>query len=194
MALTLITAPAVEPITMAEAREHLRVDHTDDDTMIALYISAARANAEAFLGIALVAQTWELTLDAFPADEIEITLAPLIEVTSVIYLDLNGDEQTLNASEYTVDLASVPGRIAFVTSWPSTDDVINAVRVRFIVGHSVDSPLDLTDIPDIKAGILLTIGTLYANRETVVAGTTAVQLPWGVEALLRPHRVRLGMA
>lgn len=202
MALRLITAPAVEPISLAEAKAHLRVDHTDEDAMIATYIHAATSFVDGengFLGRALVTQTWELVVDAFPTNEIKIPLPPLQEIVSVIYDDSVGDAQTFADTSYYVDDVSEPGWVIPVTSgWPSTIDAINAVRIRFIAGYppGTDSPVDLAaNVPgSIKAALLLHVGALYAHRETVVVGQTATALPWGAEQLLRPFRVQLGMA
>lgn len=200
MALRLITAPAVEPMTLAEVKAHLRVDDTDDDALIELYIKAATAyvdGEDGFLGRALVTQTWELVIDEFPENEIMIPLPPLQSVSSVKYDDGAGVEQT--ASNYTVDDASEPGWIVPDTSgWPSTFDGINAVRIQFVAGYlpNSDSPPDLAaNVPgSIKAAMLLLIGAAYANREQTVVGVISTQLPWGVEQLLRPYRVQLGMA
>lgn len=202
MALRLITPPVVEPLTLTEVKSHLRVQDTDNDDLIELFIKAAVHNVEGpegFLGRALVTQTWELVIDEFPTNEIKIPLPPLQSVTSIKYDDAAGDEQTLSTAEYTVDTVSQPGWVVpWSTGWPSTIDAINAVRIEFVAGYSptTDSPPNLVaNVPfSIKAGLLLAIGSLYANRETVVIGATAVSLPWGAEQLLRPHRIHLGMA
>lgn len=200
MALRLITAPTVEPLTLAEAKAHLRVDHTDDDSLIAIYLAAARADCEEWTARAFVTQTWELVLDEFPDDEIQIPRPPLQSVESIKYDDGDGVEQTLATTEYTVDTTSQPGWVVPVTTgWPtSTFEGINSVRIRFVAGYlNADSPNDLTaNIPSsIKAAILLQLGRLYENREDVVVGTTVNRLPIGTtEYLLRPYRVALGMA
>lgn len=202
MALRLITVPAVEPLTLAEAKAHLRVDHTDEDSLIQTYISAATSYVDGengFLGRALVTQTWELVLDEFPAEEIKIPLPPLQSIDSIKYDDSAGVEQTLDPSEYEADTVSVPGWVVPIPSgWPTTIDAINSVRIRFTAGYapSSDSPPDLTaNVPGaIKAALFLTIGSLYAHRERVAAGQIVTQLPWGAEQLLRPYRVYLGMA
>lgn len=202
MALRQITAPALDPITLAEAKAHLRVNDSDSDSLIGIFIKAATQNVEGpegFLGRALVTQTWELVIDEFPDSEIKIPLPPLQEIVSIKYDDAAGVEQTVDPAGYYVDSASEPGWVVPVTSgWPATIDAINAVRIRFTCGYAptADSPPDMVaNVPySIKAAILLAIGSLYANRETVVIGVTAVSLPWGAEQLLRPHRVQLGMA
>lgn len=200
MALRLITAPTVEPISLAEAKAHLRVDTTDDDALIPIYIGAARVDCEEWAGRAFVTQTWELVLDKFPVDEILLPRPPLQSVTSIKYDDAAGVEQTLATTEYTVDTASQPGWVVPVTGgWPiATFEGINSVRIRYVAGYIMtNSPADLTEnIPaSIKAAILLHLGRLYDSREDVIVGTTVTQLPIGTaEYLLRPYRVALGMA
>jgi uncharacterized phiE125 gp8 family phage protein len=202
MALRLITAPAVEPFTLTEAKAHLRVIDNDDDALIAALIKAAVSHVDGkdgFLGRALVTQTWELVIDAFPAEAIKIPLPPLQSVTSIKYDDAAGIEQTLATDQYSIDTASEPGWVApLVSGWPGTIDAINAVRIRFVAGYAPDanSPPDLAaNVPGaVKAAMLLLIGSLYEHRETIVIGQTAVQIPWGAEQLLRPFRVQLGMA
>jgi len=186
MAMKLITA-ASEPITLSLAKAHLRVDHTDEDTLINAYITAARLNAEARTGRAFGQQTWELALDAFPASEIEIIKPPVQSIVSVKYLDGAGIEQTLAESAYALDAYSeqrnwiIP---ANGTSWPSTLSAANAVKVRFVTGEG--------SLPkDVEAWMLLAIGTFYAQRESIAVTQGAMmQLPgqfW--HALLEPYIV-----
>ena len=201
MALRLITAPAVTPVTLAEAKAHLVVDHSDDDTLIQAYINAATGYCDGphgFLGRALVDQTWELVLDEFPVNEIRIPLPPLISVVHVKYDDAAGVEQTVSSSTYTVDNVSEPGWILPASSgmWPSTFDGINAVRVRFRAGYidATVSPVLMAVPPDIRAAILLYVGTLYNGRETEVVGSSVAPMPWSAEQLLRRKRFDLSLA
>ena len=223
MGLTLVTAPANQPVTLDEAKAHLRVDFTDDDDMIEALIEAASGwvdGPNGFLGRALIDQTWDLYLDHFPCgphrhqafayhhghrrhrhDAIEIPLPPLIEVLGVYYLDTTGNEQLLDESLYTVDPTSEtnqPGRIipAGTSRWPQTSCDANSVRIRFRAGYIDSSVSPATDnVPrPIRAAILLHIGDLYSNRETMVVGERVAPLPWAAEQLLRPYRVTMSMA
>lgn len=198
MSVKRITAPAIPAVSLETTKRHLNVDHDDDDALIEVFISAATEHVQRFLGRALVDQVWELTIDEFPDEAIEIPLPPLIEVVSVKYDDGDGSEQTLATDSYTVDARQdEPSWVLPANdTWPTTFDGVNAVRVRFRAGYeaTTDSPSDSTVPADIKAGILLMIGTLYANRETVVIGQTVNALPWSAEQILRAKRVHLGMA
>lgn len=198
MALQIVNAPETYPVTLAEAKKHVRAeDFTDDDTLLTLYIQAATEYAESFTGRALIAQTWNLFLDVFPAALIEIPLPPLIEVIGVFYLDADDVEREFAAENYVVDDASEPARITLASgaAWPSISTDKNSIRIQFRAGYLDNSSPQVANVPaDIKAAILLHVGSLYAMREEVVVGQTVAQLPWGAEALLRRKRKHLGMA
>jgi len=200
MAVRLITPPAAEPVTLTEAKAHLRVDHSEDDALISSLISASRVYCEQFTARAFITQTWEYVVDAFPTNEIMLPMPPLQSVVSIKYDDGAGVEQTLDITEYEVDTVSQPGWVVPVTTgWPAVWDSINSVRIRFVAGYDpgTDSPIDLAaNVPhSLKAAILLHVGQLYAQREDIVVGTTVTRVPTGgVEHLLRQFRVALGMA
>jgi len=184
MPLKLINAPATEPVTLTEAKAHLRVDGSADDTLITALIVAARQAAEQITGRALITQTWDLMLDAFEPT-IELPMPALQSVTSVKYLDSNGAEQTLASGNYKVDAVSEPGRIipAYGLDWPATRDEINSVTVRFVAGYGAAAAVP----QPIKQWMLLKIGELYENREGTQTGTVTA-MPF-VDALLHPYRI-----
>ena len=190
MALKLITAPAAEPVSTSEAKSHLRVDTTADDTYIGTLITVARQNVESHLRRALISQTWEVVLDDFPAGVIRLPKPPLASVTSIKYTDDEGNESTDSSDNYVGDSDTEPGRVVLKSgeSWPSdTLAAANGVRVRYVAGYG-----SAAAVPNpIRQAILLLIGTLYENRESVLVaqGVTVAQLPFGVEALLMPYRI-----
>lgn len=188
MPARLITAPAVEPVTLAEAKAHLYVTHSDDDAIIGAYLAAAREDAEHRLQRALVEQTWELALDAFP-NVIVLPMAPLASVTSIKYLDADGVEQTLDPATYYVDTDAEPGELVakYGESWPSTRAERNAVRVRYVAGYGADGRF----VPAaIRQWILLRVGALYENRESAVAGQPIQAAPRDfADSLLDRHKV-----
>jgi uncharacterized phiE125 gp8 family phage protein len=196
--LKLITSPAVEPVSLAEARLHLRLETSGsppthpDDALVTSLIAAARQHIDGrdgWLNRALITQTWELHLDKFPdLDDIRIPLPPLQSIVSVKYDDVNGVEQTVPAADYIVDTARRVGWVVPVTDtpWPATFDTINAVRVRFTAGYGNAG----ANVPaPIKAAMLLIIGHLYENREAVTVGVNAQELPMAVMALLSPFEL-----
>lgn len=190
MAIKLITAPVLEPITLDEAKLHLRVDHDDEDTLITNLIKVARELAEDQTWRALLTQTWEMRLDNWPSMPLKMPKAPLQSITSIKYLDENGTENTVASTVYDVDTYSEPGMIFFKKgqTWPSTTLYERGgVRIQFKCGW-----LTAADVPyKIKAAMLLLIGHLYENREEVIisSGLTPVELPKGVNSLLASEKV-----
>lgn len=186
MALTLVTAPAVEPVSLAEAKLHLRVDISDDDNLITAVIQAAREAVEGISRRALIAQTWNLILDEFPdTDEIVIPLPPLQSVSSLIYKDQDGNESTFSSDDYIVNTDSEPGKVVlgYGKSWPSTTLYPTAaIIVQFKAGFGDAS----TDVPEkYRQAMLLLTGHWYENREAIATtGAVPKEVPFGVEALL----------
>lgn len=176
MGYRLITGPEVEPITLAEAKLHLRIEEaeTSEDGLITSLIVAAREGAEHETRRALIRQTWELAIDAFPPCAIQLPKPRLIDIVSVTYVDAAGDSQVLAPGAYTTDVENEPGFLlpAVDTDWPDTYDTANAVRIRFRCGFGAAA----SDVPDaIKAWMKLRIGALYRHREAVV-GTVSNEL------------------
>ncbi len=188
--LSQLSAPATEPLALAEAKLHLRVDAdlTDDDALISALIVAARQQAEHRTGRALVTQQWRLGLACFPDDSLELPKPKLVSVQSVTYLDSNGTRQTLAGSEYDVITDELVGRIipAYGKSWTSCREHPGSVQVIYTCGYGAAA-----DVPQsIKAWMLLAIGAWYENREALTAGQPVTELPrcfW--EGLLDPYWV-----
>ncbi len=188
MALSLVTAPAAEPVSLAEAKAHLRVDITEDDSLITALITAARQHAEAITRRQLVTATWDLTLDGWPdGDTILMPLPPLQGVTSITYKDSGETVYALLATDYIVDKAEEPGRIvlAYGKTWPSAALYpAAAITVRFTAGYG-----DAAAVPQaIKQAILLLVAHWYENREATIGGAIQREIPFAVEALLWPYR------
>lgn len=193
--LKLITPPAVEPVTLEQAREHLRVFITDDDDFITRLIVAARQAAENYTRRAFVAQEWEAGYQSFPCDGFELAKPPLIGLSAITYTDDDDVEQTLPASDYTVDDYSAPAKVyrKRTASWPVLTENGTRVRVRFVAGYpqGEGSPGDeAANVPDaIKHAILLHLGHMYENREAVNVGNITTELPLAYDSLLHPYRV-----
>jgi uncharacterized phiE125 gp8 family phage protein len=151
-------APDELPVSVDDVRFDLRLIDTSQDAAIESYIAAAVEELDGkdgSLGRALVNQSWELILDAFPcASEIKIPLPPLQEVTGITYIDTNGDEQTLATSVYAVDSASEPGVVSlkYGQVWPATRCQRGAVTIAFTCGYGVcgDVPQSIRDAIKLK--------------------------------------------
>jgi uncharacterized phiE125 gp8 family phage protein len=183
MGLKRLSPRAESPITLAQAKQHCRVDHSDDDAIIQLYMEAAVDHIEGnrgVLGYGLVNQAWELTYDAFPSDDLELPLGPVPSVTKVEYADLDtGVMIEWPSTNYQVD-ASREGWISPINGWPDTSDVINAVKVTFVAGYGPTA----ADVPaDIKMALLHLVSHWYENREAVSDGNM-MTVPMTFESLI----------
>jgi uncharacterized phiE125 gp8 family phage protein len=210
----VVSGPGLEPLTLADAKNHLRVDVTTDDALIESMIRACRFHLERQYNIALITQTLQLNLDFFPywwlwrggssnyygwwLDQTyytQILLRPPVQsIVSVTYTDPSGNPQTLASSNYVLDANNRPARLvpALNKQWPATAiGTINVAAVQFVAGYGA-APTNVPD--DIQAAMKLMLGSLYANRESLVVDNrlVAVQLPLGgakdiVDALMRPY-------
>ncbi|HXC56102.1 MAG TPA: head-tail connector protein [Rhizomicrobium sp.] len=182
MPLTLITPPAIELVTLTQAKAHLKVDTADDDTLISALIAAARARAEWHTGRALMTQSWILWLDAWPCDGIvAVPLPPLQAVTALTVYAPDDTPHVLDPGCYLVDTASSRVALNANVSPPTNLRRVNAVAVAFTSGYgslaaAVPSPL--------AEAILALVAFLYENR-----GEAPAELPRDCLALLAPYRM-----
>lgn len=188
MATRTVTAATAYPVSVAEAKAYLNLDSSADDTLIQALIEAAVDQAENMTRRQFCQATFEIVLDEFPQSDpygvyaIELPGAPLQSVTSITYTDTDGDEQTVGSGDYTVDTASIVGRVypAYGESWPSTREIPNAVVIRYVAGWAMDdstSPETWTGPESIKAWIKARVATLYEHREQFVVGQSVAEMP-----------------
>lgn len=183
MTLTLISGPAEEPVTLDEARAHLRVDETGEDALIVGLVTAARTMLEAETRRAFVSQGWQLTLDAWPQTRrIDLGLAPVVSVD-----ELAVDGVALDASLYDTGLRHDPPRIALKrnAALPDPDDGVEGITVSFTAGYG-----DASAVPQpLKQAILMLTAHWYENRMAGgMEGGGAVLLPLGAQHLVAPYR------
>jgi uncharacterized phiE125 gp8 family phage protein len=183
MPLKLVLLPSEEPVTLQEARMHLRLESGEDDYIAGLIV-AARRYCEAFQNRVYVTQTWDLFLDAFHSRCIKVPLPPLQSIVFIKYNDSAGVLQTLKSSEYLLDSFSEPGLIclAYGKSWPATYPEINSVQIRFVAGYGTAA-----NVPqEIKEAILLKVADLYERRGDEGFDKNVNE---AIESLLWPDRV-----
>lgn len=188
--LALITAPTIEPVSLDEAKAHVRFFSNDDDAAISRLITAARMSAERFMGRAILTQTWELTTDMLPGGLDPICLpmaAPLQSVTHVKYYDTSGVQQTWSSANYIVSAAKEPGtiRLAYNVAWPSYQLRPDSIAVRYVAGWTTAALVPAA----IKQAILLLVGHWFANREEVITGTISTRIDFAAEHLLSQYRL-----
>jgi uncharacterized phiE125 gp8 family phage protein len=180
---TKLVSVETEPVTLTEAKLRLRIDGTDDDDDLTMLISAARSMCEQQIDGSVSACTWDLKIDKFPDGEIKLMWPPVAAITSVTYVDTNGDAQVMDSSAYSLDSHSEPAWLlpAVDTEWPETYDTANAVTVRYTAGYGTSCPQPL------KLWILLHVGHWYRNRESAT-DKAMVATPYA-NSLLDRYRV-----
>ena len=179
-------APTSMPVSLTEAKAHLRVDHDDQDDLITAQIKAATAYLDGYSGIlgrALIIQTWQQDFAGF-ADRLAFPISPVTAIVSVAYFDAGNMQQTLDADVH--DLFA-DARGAYVAlrprqSWPVTFNRTDAVSITFTAGFGA-----ATDVPDpIRQAILLIVQRLFDGADTEID----VAIDRVVHALIAPYRMR----
>lgn len=191
----VISPPTTEPITLREAREHLRNnyecdDFSEEDYWLEAQIPAAREFCEAIIGRSIAPQVREWASDCFPC-RIVLPYGPVTAIESISYYDLDGAAQTFSAYiTYDGEIVRNPG-----VEWPATRVQPGAVRVRYTAGYGSvgDSPATIPLPKSIKAAMLLVLGSRYDLREDATAMKIET-IPEGVLNILEPYRRRLSMA
>jgi uncharacterized phiE125 gp8 family phage protein len=191
MALVLTAAPTAEPVTLAEAKAHLRVEEAGEDPFIAALIETSRLHIEAALGLALLTQTWSWRLDGWPdGDAVVLPLKPVQAIPAVRITAADGTVETMPASSYILDGASAPPRLhPKAGRWPQPGARAQGIEIELVAGYGDE----VTSVPaPIRQALLMLVAHWYEHREPVLAGTVPAPIPDTVSALLAPYRtVRL---
>lgn len=196
--ITVVTSATAEPLTLAEAKRHLRVTSTSTTDADSLYISSlitvARNKVEGLTNRRLLSQTLNLYLDQWPATSyLELPYAPLksVPTTGITYTNSTGATSTFGSTKWDADIASEPGRIVLTygDSWPSDSLAsLNPITIRHVVGASSSNKVPVA----IKQAILLLISHYYEYREPIItgqAGFTVAEVPKSVDHLLADYRL-----
>lgn len=186
MALVLKTAPASEPVSLAEAKAHLRVDSDHEDALIGQLIAAARLYVERALGLALITQGWSYFLDAWPRSScVALPISPVQSVASVTLHEASGGAVEVMPESYAVDVLSKPARLLFKAAPQLLPRELNAFEIAFTAGYGDEAE----DAPQpIRQAILLLVAHWFERREPVVLGLSAQEVPATVAGLLAPYR------
>lgn len=183
MNLIETTPPAAEPLTLEDAKAHLRITHDADDDVINALIRAARAMCESDTGLALITRGYSLYLDAWEDGIISLPRPPLVGVSGVNVYDAEGNAAVFPAASYTVDTAGRPGRVALTVAPPLPGRSLSGIEIEFTAGFG-DTPEDVPQ--NLREGMKRLVAYLYMNRGD--AEEEAV-LHSGAALLFRPFRV-----
>ncbi|MCB1474082.1 MAG: phage head-tail connector protein [Rhodobiaceae bacterium] len=187
MTMILVTPPASEPVSLAEAKAFLRLDNSDDDTLIDTLIATARVALELRTGRYFVTQGWRYVRDAWPSSRlVSLPASPLQSVDAVTVYDDDGDPAVLPATGYIVDTASVPPRLKLRSSaLADPGQALNGIEIDLTAGYGTAA-----DVPaPLKTAILQLVAHWYESREPVAFGDAANPVPQTVDALVAPYKL-----
>ena len=165
MSLVQTAAPSVEPVTTTNQKDWMRVDGSDEDTLIGNLAAASRAYVEMSTNRQMITATWVYKFDTFPSGDIVLPISPLQSVTSITYVDTAGATQTWSSGLYTVDTASDVGRVRpiYDEDYPSSRGYAQDIVVTFVAGYGDAS----SDVPDTAlTAIKLLASNWFENRES----------------------------
>lgn len=186
MALLMTSGPTIEPVTLAEAKAHLRVDSAAEDTLITALITTSRLQIEAALSIALLSQTWSYFIDRLPRDGvIALPLRPVRSLDAVRRHQDDGGFAVLPPSGFTLDGLSMPPRIVAreTTAFATAPRLANAYEFSVTVGFGATA----ADVPaPIREAVLQLTAHWFEHRDPSEIGTEAARIPAAVSQLLAP--------
>lgn len=187
MTLIRTVEPSAEPVTPAEAKAHLRIDHSSEDDLLAGLIRAAREEVERATGLALIDQSWRLALDAWPCSgAVTILLHPVREILSVTAYGPDGEASLIDPATYQADTASRPARMMFARP-PAALRAMNGIEIDFTAGFGEAG----TDVPDLlRRAMLLLVAHWYEFRTAFGPKDQPVGYPAGYDRLIAPFRTR----
>jgi uncharacterized phiE125 gp8 family phage protein len=186
----IVTVPTVEPLTLVEAKRWLRVDHSDDDGLIAALIKAARERIESRTGRAIMAQTWRIVLDQWPAEaRVALPMMPILSVTAVRVIDAAGVPAVLASTLYALEPGSEPPVLA-VKSPPNPGRARGGVEIDVVVGYGVTA----AECPEpLRQAMRLLLLAAYEGRGPERAGERRPDIVTEVDRLIAPYRqLRIG--
>ena len=189
MKVKTVIEPAFEPITLADAKKHLRVDFADDDAYITSLITVARQYAENRTWRAICAATYDAFFDSYGTEY--LLPRPLCTGVNIVqYRNTSGTYTTINANDYYADLEAIPAKVYLKLPKPQDFEPINGIKIRFTAGYA-----NANIVPtSLKHAIRMIVSHFYENREPVVIGRTATlepkELPFGIESLLDMSSLR----
>ncbi len=182
----LIIGPAIEPVSLSEAKAWLKLDSADEDGIVTALVTAARSSVEAASRRLLISQTWRLVLDAWPAGGIvRVQLSPFKALLAVRSFDINGVATMSDPANFIVDKASEPARIIPVNYVaPVTGRPFAGIELDLLLGYGPAA----TDVPQpLRQAMLLLIALWFENRGDGIGGAGEA-LPPDIHALVAPFK------
>ena len=187
MTIAELLPPAAEPITLAEAKAHLRLDTSDEDALLTALIRTARLYLEAETGLCLIARLLRLYLDDWPDGKvIQIARGPVQSIEMVTVYDALGMPVEADVAGYALDGAAQPARLV-LPERPASERALNGIEIDFSAGFGESG----ADVPDtLKRALLLHVAAMYELRGVLTLDEQPGAMPQGYDRLVAPYRLR----
>ena len=184
----MLSAPVLEPVTLEETKEFLRVDGNDEDNFIISLIAGARLHVESITGRALISQTWRIICDDFPKNRVvNLPVAPLISISEINVYDSDGNATSLALAQFQPETKVNPARIylpAIIDGLPSLRERA-AVEIDYVAGFGATS----SDVPnDLKQALFSLIAYWFEHRDAVIIAGSGAVVPAGFDQLIAAYR------
>lgn len=187
MTVSLLAPPTLEPVSLEEAKAHLRLAGSDDDDYVSALIVAARLQVETAIRRVLIDQTWRVYRDDWPADgSIDLPIAPVRSIVEIVVYDADGDPTTLAPTVWALDAASVPARLRLLGTGPAPGRPLNGIEIDVVAGYG---PSGVTVPQSLRLAIMMLVARWFENREGAGFGIVPSAVADAFEALVAPHRV-----
>jgi len=186
MALTLTAGPAAEPILLTEAKAHLRIDGTTEDVYIGSLILTSRLQIEEALGLALVSQSWRLTIEQWPkARHLLLPMRPVSSITAIHAIAADGDMVALPTVHVRIDTGNPARLVRAGEVWPEPATPYQSIAIDFVAGFGPSA----ADVPQpIRHALLLLVAHWYEHRDPYGSSSPGAGIPCAVSDLLMPFR------
>lgn len=186
MTAYLLAGPAEEPVALAEAKAFLRLDDDAEDALVATLIAAARLHIEGTTARAMLAQTWRLVLDAWPAGrEVPLPVGPALSLVAVTAYDDDGEAHALELTQFELETSAprllLPPEVA---GMPVLQDR-HGIEIDYVAGYGESA----ADVPaDLRQALLALVAYWFEQRDAVVIAGSGSVVPAGFERLVAPYR------
>lgn len=187
MTVVLITPPAVEPVTLEEAKAHLRLTENDDDDYVSTLIVAARLQVETAIRRVLIDQTWRVFLDDWPRDGlVELPVGPVRSIAEIVVYDADGEPVPLAATAWQLDAVSIPARLKLLGVGPRPGRPLNGIEIDLVAGWGSSG---LAVPQPLRLAVMTLVARWFENREGAGFGIVPSVVADAFEALVAPFRL-----